>query len=198
MPSFRFEDLSPFGRLAVELDGHFVELARLSGQLERLDIESDSGLAHAIKLLGQFADHGQKISGGIQGFAQVLQEARARSEAATQSVAERAQLIQQRKQKQNEIREKLAQVERHVKAANENLLSLRRDGKSELTQEERLRMRAGLERLNEDLKKFLVDAQAIKEAAGRSNFKAIEHDAKNLLDALKSSSRKIGKAVGEP
>ena len=197
MSSIHFESLSSFGRMAVKLDGYFSELVRLGGQIERLDIGSESGLALAVKLLNQFAERGKNGSEGIQDFSKVLDEARARSEGAARLVAERAQLIRQRKQEQDQIREKLDQVERNVKAANANLASFRKDGKSEFTSGEKLQIKAGLERLNEDLKRFLADVQAIKEAAGQAKFKSIEHDAKNLLDALRSSCRKIDKVISE-
>ncbi len=195
MASPNLKNLSSLSLLAMELDGHFLELSRISGQIERLDIESESGLNHAVKLLNQFAEHGKNIAEGIQGFAKVMQETRERSELAAKSVAERAQLIYERKQKQNQIREELDRVKENVQAANMNLTSLRKDGTSEFTGEERARIKAGLEKINKDLKAFLVDVQAIKETAGQANFKSIQHEAKDLLDALRSSSRKIDKVI---
>ncbi|MBI3299015.1 MAG: hypothetical protein HYZ75_12665 [Elusimicrobia bacterium] len=44
MPSIRLEDLSPFGRLALKLDQELSELARVGGQIARVDIGSDNGL----------------------------------------------------------------------------------------------------------------------------------------------------------
>ncbi len=197
MPTLHLENLSPFGRLAVELDGHFLELTRLSEQIQRLDIDSESGLDRAVKLLNQVAEHGKIISQGMQGFSKILQDARARSEVAAKLVAERAQSIHQRKQHQNEIREKLARVEENVKAANANLAGFEKEGESGFTDEERSKIKVALKRLNVDLKRFLADAQAIKEAAGQSKFKTIEHDASKLLDALRSSCRRIDKAISE-
>lgn len=197
MTSLHLENLSSFGRLAVQLDEHFLELIRLSGQIERLDIESESGLEHAVKALNEFAEHGKGIAEGIQGLSQALEETRARSEAAAQVVSERAQLIQQRKLQQYQIRERLSQVEEKVKAANANLAGLRRDAKSEYTNQEKLQLRADLAGLNDNLKKFLGDVQAIKKDASQAKFKTIEQDAKNLLDALQSSCRKIDKAISE-
>ncbi len=196
MPPLRLESLSSFGRLAVKLDEHFMEWTRLSGQIERLDIESESGLERAVKALNEFAEHGEGISEGIQGLSKVLEEARARSEAAAQVVSERAQLICQRKLQQNQVRERLSQVEEKVKAANADLAGMRRGAKSEYANEERLQMRAKLARLNGDLKKLLGDVQAIKEAAGQAKFKTIERDAKNLLDALRASCQKIDASIG--
>ena len=192
------EELSSFSRLALELDGHFSELSRIGGQIERLDIDSESGLDHAVKLLNQFAEHGNSISQGIQEFAKVLQEARESSEAAARSVSEHAQTIHERKLKQNQMREELNRVSEKVKAANAGLSGLRKDGKSEFNDEEKRQIRAGLKQVNHNLKSFLTDVQAIKESAVQSKFKSIEHEAKKLLDVLRSSSRKIDEVIGEP
>ena len=95
MPSLHLDDLSSFGRLAVALDQHFLELTRLSGQIERLDIESESGLERAVKALNEFAEHGTSLSDGFQGLSNVLEEVRTRSEAAAQIVSARAQVIEE-------------------------------------------------------------------------------------------------------
>src|SRR4051812_29981594 len=113
------QHLSSFGRLAVKLDADLGELTRLSAQIQRLDLETDSDLDHSVKLLGKFADIGRDISVGIQDFSRILQEARDKSEGAIQLVAERAELIRQRKQRQKEVREQLSQVEQNVRATNE-------------------------------------------------------------------------------
>ena len=191
MASIPLDSLSPFGRLAVKLDGDFSELTHISGQLQRLEIDSDSGLKRAIKLLEQFARHGQNITEGVQEFSRSLQEARERSEAAAQIIAERAQLIQQRKQQHDQVREKLTQLEQKVKAANASLAGLKKHDKSEYSDEEKVQIRAQLERLGSHLVGFIEEAQTIKEEAGRSKFKEIQHDAQSLQEALQSSRRKL-------
>src|SRR4051812_33565728 len=121
MSTIHLESLSSFGRLAVKLDGEFTELTRLSGQLERLDLESDSGLDRAVKLLDQFAQNGKNIAEGIQEFSKVLNEAHTQAGNATTIVAKRAEIIGQRKKEQNLLGEKLFALQEEVKAANSNL-----------------------------------------------------------------------------
>lgn len=197
MASIQLESLSTFGRLAVKLDTDFNELVRLSGQLQRLDIESDSGLDKAFKLLDQFTEQGKSISEGIQAFSRALQEAQMQSEGAAKQVADRAQLIAQRKKQQNEMRRQLTQVEEEVAAANAGLGGFKKDGRSEFSAEEKAQIKSQLELLNKDLKRFLMNAQIIKETASQANFKSIENDAQALLDALRSSTRKVDKALTE-
>jgi chromosome segregation ATPase len=194
MPTFRSEDLSPFGRLAVELDTAFSEMTRMSGQIQRLDIDSESGLERAVKVLDLFARNGQAVAEGIQAFSKVLQEARSKSEAAAQSVMERAEAIRDRKQHQSDLRSRLASVESSVAAANAELSGFRQGGK-DLSGDKNTRIREQLERLSGDLKSFLDAAQAVKSDAARAKFKTIERDAQNLLDVLRASSRRIEKAL---
>lgn len=196
MPAIRVESLSAFGRLAVKLDEHFSELTRLSGQIERLDIDSESGLEHAVKVLNQFAEHGTSVAEGIQELAKVLDEARTRTETAARVVAGRAEVIQQRKQQQQQVRERLSEAETQVKAANANLTRLRQGARGEYTQQERLQLKTQLAGLNEDLKKLVVDVQAVKDTASQAKFRTIELDAKNLLEALRTACRKLDQAIG--
>jgi hypothetical protein len=198
MASIQLENLSSFGRLAVQLDSEFSELTRISGQLQRLEIDSDSGLDRAVKLLGQFAEHGKNIAEGIQDFSKFLQEVRDQSEAATKVVAERAEVIRQRKEHQNQIQDKLNQITQSLKEANASLSGFRKEGKTEFSAEEKVQIKAQLERFGGEMKKFLVDAHSVKEEASQSNFKGIEREAQALLEALRSSSRKIDKVISEP
>ena len=96
MSNNKFKTLSPLGQSALSLDQAFTDLATLSGQIERLEIESDSGMQKAPELLAQFGECSQKIAEGIQGFATILQQTRTQSEKSVQLVSEKAVLIQKR------------------------------------------------------------------------------------------------------
>lgn len=197
MSSIRMEQLSSFGRLAVKLDAEFSELARLGAQIQRLDIDTESGLEHAVKLLGKFAESGKAISEGIQQFSTVLQEARERSESAAQTVSARANDIRDRKMRQADLRGKLLQIEDVVKNVNEDLSQFKRDGKSDPTDADKLQMRAELEKANAALRTLIVDAEATKESAREMKFKTLEREAQALLDTLRSSCRKVDKVLAE-
>lgn len=193
MSTIRLDSLSPFGRMAVELDSNFSELTRLSGQLERLEIDSEGGLEHAVKLLNDFAARASAIAEGMQNFAQTLQEAQARSEAATRQVAERAHSIQERKQRQQQIHQKLTQVKQDVKAVNDSLAEFRKAGDGSGGDKTRLHLE--FERLSGQLSRFIADAQAIKAEAHQAKFKILERDAQALVDVLESSRRKVTQAL---
>jgi chromosome segregation ATPase len=196
MPVSKLETLSPFGRLAVALDADFSQLERLSGQIQRLDIETDGGLDHALKLLNDFAERGQSIAQGIGEFAQAMQQAQARSEKAAQLVAERAEAIQARKEKQQKLNNQLAQVKQQVKIVNDGLASFRKPGAGELSDADKAEIKTGLDQVQDHFGRFIADIQSLKVEAGQARFKSLERDAQALLDTLESSRRKIVKALG--
>jgi hypothetical protein len=195
MASINLDTLSPFGRMAVKLDVDFCELMRLSGQIEKLEINSDSSLDRAVKLLDQFAHHGQNIAEGITEFSRILQDARDRSEAAAKLVAERAPMVQERRQQQNLVQEKLLQLEQQVKEVNASFTGFKNRGQIGSAQEEKGHLRTELERMNSHLADFIESAQAIKAEAGQSRFKSLERDADSLLTTLHSARRKLTTAL---
>jgi len=195
VPSIRLADLTPFGRIALKLDHEFSELARAGQQMSRVDIESDSGLDEGIKILNRVAQHGQSLADTMQEFSQSLQEARDKAEASTKLVAERAQLIQQRRQQQDQLQEKLTQLKEAVKMAGASLAGFSKPAKSDLSEEDRRRIAAELERLEAPMTRFIEAAQAIKAEAARSNFKRLEHQAAAVIDSLQASLRKIAQAI---
>ncbi len=191
MPSLKLDTLSPFGRLAVKLDGDFAEFDRISGQIQRMEIQSDSDLDHAVKLLNKFAEHGRNISEGIQEFSKSLQDAREKSEASAKIVAERAQQVLQRKQEQDQLREKLAHVEQKAKAVNAGLAGIFTPPKAEISPHEKRAWTDQLGQLSVHLTGFIEEVGAIREEAGRAHFTGITRDTDSLLGTLQSAQRKL-------
>ncbi len=197
MPSVRLEDLTEFGRLAVRLDRDFAELARACEQIARVNLESDAGLDDGVKILGRVARYGQSIAEGMQGFAKALQEARDGAEAGTKLAAERAQLIQKRKQRRDELQQKLHGLQQEVQAAGATLAGFSEPGKKDLSEEGKRRIAAELERLQEPLDRFIEAAKALKAEAAGANFKRLERQADSMLDSLQATRRKIAQAISQ-
>jgi chromosome segregation ATPase len=195
MSSLRLDALSPFGRLAVSLDADFTELTRLSRQIERLDMESDGDLERAVKFLTEFAARSTAIAGTIPEFSKALQDAQRQSEAAAALVADHAQRIKARKEKQQEIHEKLTQIKHEVKAVNDRLAGFRKPGKSEFSDEERRQVEAVFETVHAHLTRFIAQTQEIKDEAAEAKFKTLARDAQSLIDTLESSRRKVTQAL---
>ncbi len=194
MPSVRLEDLTPFGRLALKLDQEFAELARGGEQLARLDLESDRGLDEGIRILNRVAGYGQALAQTMQDFSKSMQEARDKADAAARIVAERAQLIQQRRQREDELQKKLAQIQEDVKTVGAGLTGFGKL-KGELSEDDKRRIAAELERLQEPMTRFIAAIKALKEEAAGLKFKRLERQAESMIDSLEASRRKIAQAI---
>jgi hypothetical protein len=195
MPSVRVEDLSAFGQLALKLDREFGELERAGGQIAHVNLESDNGLDEGIKILGRVARYGESVAQTMQEFSKALNEAREKAEAATGVVAERAQVIQQRKQKQDELHDKLAKVKAEVSAFGSTLGGFERPAKGEPTDEDKKKIAAELERIQGPLAGFIEAVQALKAECAGGNFKRLERQADSMIDSLQSTRRKIEQAI---
>jgi chromosome segregation ATPase len=180
MSTIKVENLSSFGQLAVNLDNEFSELSRLSSELERQELQSDSGLERAIKLLKHFTVHGQNITEGIQEFSRSLQEAREKSELAARSVSERAILVQQRKQEQDQLLEKLGQLGEKVKEVTKTLSAV-----------DQTQIPEHLPALDTHLQDFMSQAHTIQEEARMRRLRGVERDAQSLFGSLESARRKL-------
>lgn len=195
MPSIQLEDLSPFGRLAVKLDQEFADLTRAGGPIEHVDLESDNGLAEGIKILNRVAQRGKSIAVTLQEFAIAMQEAQAKADAATTLVAGRAQLIQRRRQQQDQLEERLNQVKAAVKTVGASLAGFAAPVNGVLSEEDRRQVAAELEGLQEPMARFIAAAQEIKDEAARSKFKRLERQADSVIDSLQASRRKIAQVL---
>ena len=191
MSSHRHDELSPFGVQALKLDEDFLELGRLCVKIERLNLESESDLDHAVKLLGEFARQGQAIAEDMQHFSKSLQEARERSEVAARSVEQRAQQVLERQERRDRLQDRLIQLEQEIKAANDGLLGGRKGGNEALSEAEKAGIKAQFEQLQKRLADFIDPAQKIREEAAQLRFRRIERDAQSMLDSLVALRRKL-------
>ena len=191
MSSIRRDELSPFGLQALKLDEDFSELGRLCAKIERLDLESESDLDHAVKLMGEFARQGQTIAEDMQHFSKSLQEARERSEVAARSVEQRAQQVLERQGRRDRLKDRLIQLDQEIKSANEGLLGGRKSANEALSDAEKERIKAQFEQLQRRLADFIDPAQKIRDEAAQLKFRRIERDAQSMLDTLVALRRKL-------
>lgn len=192
MSKFDADKLTAFGKKALELDHDFSELSRLSGQIERLDIETEGNLELSIRLLTQFAKHGQNISEGIQEFSQTLQAARVQSELAASIVAERAALIQKRQDERNALQEKFQQLGVKVQEVSSGLASLKLKEGEPATEEQRAQLPIRLREMDSRLMDFAAEAKSIQQEAHEVRLRKIEREAESLYGTLESARRKVG------
>jgi chromosome segregation ATPase len=182
------ENLTSFGLIAVKLDGDFSELHRISGQLQRLSLDSDRDLDRAMKLLTQFTQHGQSISDNIQEFSKTLQLARENSERAAQVVAQHAQIIQSRQQLQSETRTKIGELGLKVNEAIQALMTATENCASASSQQK-------LKQLDLRISGFIEEAQSIQTQAEQACFKTLAREVKSLNGTLLAAREKLRNAL---
>jgi hypothetical protein len=195
VPSIRLDELSPFGRAALNLDREFAALAEVGEQMATADLGSDKGLDEGLKILNRAAAHGESLAAAMQEFSAALQEARDKAEAATRIVAERAQLIQSRREAEEELQQKLGRLQEEVKAAGAGLSGSDAPAKGPLSDEDKRRIAAELERFQAPMARFVEAARAVKAEAAASNYKRVERQADSMIDSLQASLRKIAAAI---
>jgi uncharacterized protein YoxC len=181
-----------FADSAINLDSAFTELEELSGQIERLDIESDSGLERAKQLLGKFAEAGQRIGDGVQVLAKSLEDSRSRAEAAAQIVSARAGDIQKRQEENDQMLSRFGALGESVKKISEKIVQFKKPAGEKLTEDERDALTKQLPELDSQLSGLIDEAQGLRVDAQQLKLKSVERNADSLSQTLLSARRKLG------
>jgi chromosome segregation ATPase len=185
------KNLSPFGQYALTLDSDFIELERLSGQIERLDIESDAGMDRAKQLLAKFGETGQRIADGVQGLAKTLEETRGRAEKAAEFVASRAAKVQERQQENNRMMERFQALGERVRGVSASIAELKKPAGETMTDEGKAEVRMKLTDFESELGKLIDESQQLKQDAQAASMKTLERNADSLNQTLQSARRKL-------
>ena len=183
--------MSPFGQIALKLNESFEELDRLSGQMERLSIESDSGLEKGKQILVKFSECSMSIVGDIQTLAKTLEESRIRAEKAAQYVASRANAIQARHDETERLTGRFQSLADKVRELSGTIASLKKPAGEKITAEDQKRMGAKLPGLDGDLADLTDEAARLQIEAREANMKTLERDAESLGQSLASARRKL-------
>jgi len=180
-----------FAESALNLDSAFNELEQLSGQIERLDIDSDSGLERAKQLLGKFAEAGQRIGDGVQLLAKSLEESRARAEAAALIVSTRAGDIQKRQEENDQMLSRFGALGESVRKISEKIVQFKKPAGEKLNEDERDALTKQLPELDSQLSGLIEEAQGLRVDAQQLKLKSIERNADSLGQTLLSAKRKL-------
>jgi chromosome segregation ATPase len=189
--SLQSKVLSSFAEAALSLDKDFTELDTLSGQLERLDLNSDSGLERAKEILAKFGECGSRIGDGVQKLAKELEEARVRAEKAASSVSARATEVQERQQAHDRLSEKFHTLTEMVRKVSTLIAELKKAEGQKMTDEEKTLVTQRLPEFESQLSLLVEEAQKLKNEAQEANMKTLVRNADSLSQTLLSAKRKI-------
>jgi chromosome segregation ATPase len=191
MSSSQSKVLSSFAEAALKLDSDFADLERLSGQLERLDLNSDSGLERAKEILSEFGECGSQIGDGVQKLAKELDEARIRAEKAAASVAVRAEQVQERQNAHDRLSEKFNHLTEMVRKVSAVIAELKKAEGEKMSAEEKVMITQRLPEFESQLSVLVDEAQKLKNEAQDANMKTLVRNADSLAQTLLSAKRKI-------
>ena len=196
MSSINIKNLSSFGQSALKLDQDFTELERLSSQIERLSIDSDSGLDRAQEALLKFGECGQRIGTGIQGLATELNELRVRAEKAAQVVSDRAVLVQQRRTEIDRMLERFRMLGDLVRQTSATVAKFKKLSGEGVTDAEKALIAKQLAEFDSQLEPLISEIHKLKEDARNAKMKTLERNAESLWQSLDAARRKLSHAVG--
>jgi hypothetical protein len=106
---------SPLVKSVLALDNYLTELERVGTKINSTDMTADVDVEYIQKLMTRFAECGQGVSEEVTNLSTQLQEARARAEAVAQGVSGQAELLNNRRNEQNEKLERRISVSSEVR-----------------------------------------------------------------------------------
>src|SRR5881227_1519460 len=93
---------SPLVKSVLALDSYLTELERVGTKINSTDMTSAFDVEYTQKLMTRFAECGQGVSEEVTNLSTQLQEARTRAETVAKGVSAQAELLNIRRNEQNE------------------------------------------------------------------------------------------------
>ncbi len=173
------------------LDNYLSELERVGTKISTMKMSSEFDLEHMRKLMGRFAECGQGVSVEVTGLSNHLNEARARAEAVAKVVAERADILNDRKSEQHEKLDQFRLLGEKVRALNTEMSNLRPPEGAEMSPEDRTKLSLSLVDFDAKLQPLIDEAQTMKKDAQEAKMKTLEQNADSLAQTLLSVRKKL-------
>jgi hypothetical protein len=196
MSNASLKSLSEFGQTAVALDSDFQEIERLASELGRIDLQSDSGLERAKKLLVHFTECGQRAGEELKKMASALEVARIRAEKASAAVAERAVDIQRRQEASSHLLSRFQALGNKVRQVTVAASQLQVPAEK-VPNEQKGAVVQFLPELDMQLAELVEESRQLKADARGAKEKALERDAEAMEQSLQAVRRKLSSFVHE-
>src|SRR5260370_19026816 len=135
---------SPLVKSVLALDNYLTELERVGTKINSTDMTSDFDVEYIQKLMTRFAECGQGISEEVSNLSTQLHEAQARVEAVAQGVSAQAELLNNRRNEQNEKLEKFRILGERDRELNAAIGQFRRPHGHGLTDEDRAKLASNI------------------------------------------------------
>jgi len=154
-------------------------------------MSSDFDIKHIQKLMSRFAECGQSIAGEVTNLSTQLQEAQARAETVAQGVSKQAELLNSRRNEQNEKLEEFRILGEKVRELNAGISRFRRPDGSGLTAEDRAELTSSIPGFEAQLAVLIGELQDLRKSARNSRMKTLEKNAESLAQTLQAVRNKL-------
>jgi chromosome segregation ATPase len=173
------------------LDGYLAELERIGAKINSTDMTADFDADYVQKLLTRFADCGRSVSGEVTNLSTQLNDAQSRAEAVARGVSAQAELLNKRRNEENEKLEEFRVLGEKVRELNATISRFRgRDGHGP-TAEDRAKLASSIPDLDLKLAALIEELSALRQSARNSRMKALEKNAESLSQTLQAVRRKL-------
>lgn len=178
-------------KTVISLDSNFSSLERLSGRIGEIELNTEFDYSQIRRLMLAFAESATAVADEIVLLAQLISDAKNRSEEASKVVATKAEVLQSRNNDETSKVEAFRELMVKVNQLNEEMKVLQSSASAELSEEEKNRITQELVKFEMRLHPLIEEAQVIKKDAQASRFKGLEQNADALGQSLKAASSKL-------
>jgi hypothetical protein len=192
----KLSEQSALIKTVVSLDANFASLERLSERIGESELKSDFDHSQMRRLMLAFAESANAVSNEIVQLAQLIAEAKVRSEAAAKIVAEKAELMQLKQSEEENKFEAFHKLTLKVNELNEEMKALQAATGDSPTDEQKQQLAQSLALFEIQLRPLIEEAQAIKVDAQQAKLKTLEQNADALGQSLKAVSKKLSLHAG--
>jgi hypothetical protein len=182
---------SPLVKSVLALDNYLAELDRVGTKINSTDMMSDFDVEYIQKLMTRFAECGQGIAEEVSNLSAQLQSAQARAESVGQGVSTQAELLNKRRNEQNEKLEAFGVLGQKVAALNAAIGRFRRPRESGLTDEDRAALKSSIPEFEAQLATLIEELEDLRKSARSSRMRALEKNAESLVQTLQVVRKKL-------
>jgi hypothetical protein len=182
---------SPLVKSVLALDHYLTELERVGTKINSTDMTSDFDVEYIQKLMTRFAECGQGISEEVGNLSTQLQQAQARAEAVARGVSGQAELMNQRRNEQNEKLEAFRILGERVAELNAAISKFRPPQGNGMTAQDRAELKSRVPDFEGQLAGLVEELESLRKSARNSRLKAVEKNAESLIQTLQVVRKKL-------
>ncbi|MBI1860673.1 MAG: hypothetical protein HYR96_07125 [Deltaproteobacteria bacterium] len=187
----RNQSLSPFAESALALDGELTQFEKLAAEMERLDLNSDKGMARAGTILTDINNCRTRLESTMNGVVTTLAEAQKRNTQGEATVARNTELFIARKRDADRLMEKLKTIGESVRGLNKTVGEVKITSVETLTPDERVTIVDQINESTNPLDHLVNETSNLVEEARSLNMRLLERNADTLRQSLQSAKNRL-------